>query len=77
MEVWSRQEQVMEIRDRLLGLVFLRVSFRCLFAGESNAWPERDAVFSPMLIESGSVVGSALSVRDVPQWYSIFCEFEH
>jgi hypothetical protein len=56
----------MQIRNRLLLLLVPGLSFGWLFASESDAWPERGTVVSPMGLESGSVIGLALSVRYVP-----------
>jgi hypothetical protein len=65
-ELRSRKEEVMQVRNSLL-LVFLRLACRrVVFTDELNAGPECGILVSPMLVESGSEIGPALSVRYVP-----------
>jgi hypothetical protein len=53
----------MQVRNGLFLLVFVRLSSRRVFTGELDAGPERGIFVSPMLVESGSDIGLALSVR--------------
>jgi hypothetical protein len=55
----------MQVRNSLLLLLFLRLSFRRVFTGELDAGPERGVFVSPMFVEGGSEIGLALSVPAV------------
>jgi hypothetical protein len=55
----------MQVRNNLLLLIFLRLSCRHVFTSKSDAGPKRNIFVSPMLVESGSDIGLALSVRYV------------